>query len=66
IAKASCLSFSSTFTEQTYQELDEALKIEHILLQKGFQNFITNPLLQPILSDWYMMQNIQEEDMSDI
>ncbi|CAG8809968.1 22052_t:CDS:2, partial [Cetraspora pellucida] len=89
----------STFTKQTYKELDEALKIKHILLQKniefdfiyyhntlqmiyylidegedscfqnvgqGFQNFIMDPLLQPILSDWYMMQNIQEEDMFDI
>ncbi|CAG8838744.1 33640_t:CDS:1, partial [Racocetra persica] len=34
IAKASCLSFSFTFTNQIYIELDEALKIEHILLLK--------------------------------
>ncbi|CAG8810846.1 5350_t:CDS:2, partial [Cetraspora pellucida] len=34
VAKASRLSFSFTFTEQTYKELDNALKIEHILLLK--------------------------------
>ncbi|CAG8831313.1 8684_t:CDS:1, partial [Cetraspora pellucida] len=34
VTKASCLSFSFTFTEQTYKELDNALKIEHILLLK--------------------------------
>ncbi|CAG8788124.1 16770_t:CDS:2, partial [Cetraspora pellucida] len=96
IAKASCLSFSFTFTEQTYMELDEALKIEHVLLLKvkysqlwdtrkhlrenqgsgkdshfqyigqGFQKFTTDPLLQPILSDWHMAQNIQEKDMNVI
>ncbi|RIB07235.1 hypothetical protein C2G38_2274912 [Gigaspora rosea] len=32
---------------------------------QGFQNFMMDPLLQPILSDWYMTQNIQEEDMAD-
>ncbi|CAG8842258.1 46456_t:CDS:2, partial [Gigaspora margarita] len=149
VAKASHLSFSFTFTEQTYMELDEALKIEHIFLLKiistnlpnlhinrhhvqnahnfgmlvnisvgikeavhkifkgsvskmncknvefdlirwhntlqtirylidrgkdsrflhigqGFQKFTTDPLLQPILSDWYMTQNIQEKGTIDI
>ncbi|RIB08046.1 hypothetical protein C2G38_2045490 [Gigaspora rosea] len=37
VAKASRLSFSFIFTNQTYTELDEALKIEHILLLKDFQ-----------------------------
>lgn len=27
---------------------------------QGFQNFTTDPLLQPILSDWYMTQGIQD------
>ncbi|CAG8576314.1 12155_t:CDS:2, partial [Dentiscutata heterogama] len=33
-----------------------------------FRNFTTDPLLQPILSDWYMTQNIQDtqEDTADI
>ncbi|CAG8791862.1 6585_t:CDS:2, partial [Dentiscutata erythropus] len=152
VAKASRLSFSFTFTEQTYMELNEALKIKHIILLKlfpdnfnnlpnlhinrhhvqnarnfgilvnisvgikkavhkifkssvpkmncknvefdliqwhnilqtirylidretdshflhigqGFRNFTTNLLLQPILSDWYMIQNIQEKDTIDI
>lgn len=34
IAKASQLSFNSTFTKQTYKELEEALKIEHDYLLK--------------------------------
>ncbi|CAG8626541.1 9112_t:CDS:2 [Racocetra persica] len=38
VMKASCLSFSFTFTNQTYIELDEALKIEHILLLKKHQD----------------------------
>ncbi|CAG8462986.1 8987_t:CDS:2, partial [Funneliformis caledonium] len=62
ITKASCLSFSFTFTEQIYKELEETLRIEHNRLLKGFQSFNTDPLLQPILSDWYMTQNIQKED----
>ncbi|CAG8843173.1 14031_t:CDS:2, partial [Gigaspora margarita] len=154
VAKASRLSFSFTFTNQTYLELDKALKIEHIFLLKlfpgnfnnlpnlhinqhhvqnarnfgplvnisvgvkeavhkifkssvskmnckniefdlirrhntlqmirylidrgkdscfqhigqGFRNFTVDPLLQPILSDWYMTQNIQDiqEDTADI
>ncbi|RIB25024.1 hypothetical protein C2G38_2279499 [Gigaspora rosea] len=151
LPKIFATSASFTFTEQTYIELDEALKIEHALLLKffpdsfnnlpnlhinrhhvqnarnfgmlantsvgikemvhkifkssvskmnckniefdfirrhntlqtirylinggmdsrfphigqGFQNFTMDPLLQPILSDWYITQNIQEEDMAD-
>ena len=33
---------------------------------QGFQHFVTDPLLQPILSDWYMTQGTQEEDIIDI
>ena len=33
---------------------------------QGFQIFTTDPLLQPILSDWYMTQGTQEEDIIDI
>ena len=33
---------------------------------QGFQHFVTDPLLQPILSDWYMTQGIQEKDIIDI
>ncbi|CAG8676641.1 10253_t:CDS:10, partial [Dentiscutata erythropus] len=32
----------------------------------SFQNFTTDPLLQSILSDWYMIQNNQEKDTIDI
>ncbi|CAG8546546.1 12384_t:CDS:1, partial [Cetraspora pellucida] len=39
---------------------------QHIV--QGFRNFTIDPLLQPILSDWYMTQNIQDiqEDTADI
>jgi hypothetical protein len=33
---------------------------------RGFQNFITDPLLQPVLSDWYMTQDLQTEDTIEI
>ena len=33
---------------------------------QGFQHFVTDPLLQPILSDWYMTQDLQKEDITDI
>ena len=32
---------------------------------QGFQYFIKDPLLQPILSDWYMTQDFQKEDTTD-
>ncbi|CAG8752723.1 40833_t:CDS:2, partial [Gigaspora margarita] len=35
-------------------------------IEQGFQNFKMDLLLQPILSDWYMMQNVQEEEPADI
>lgn len=34
VAKASYLSFSFNFTEKTYEELEDALRIKHILLLK--------------------------------
>lgn len=34
VAKVSCLSFSFSFTEQTYRELKDALRIEHDILLK--------------------------------
>ncbi|CAB4494408.1 unnamed protein product [Rhizophagus irregularis] len=94
VAKVSCLSFSFTFTEQTYKELKDALRIEHDILLKnieldfirryntlqtirhliddgkddrfstigqGFLNLTTDPLLHPLLSDWYIMRDIQKE-----
>jgi len=34
---------------------------------RGFLDFTTDSLLHPILSDWYMTQDIQEEeDASDV
>jgi hypothetical protein len=39
VAKASCLSFSFTFTEQTYGELEDALRIEHDILLKVHFHF---------------------------
>jgi len=33
---------------------------------QGFLNLTTDPLLYPILSDWYMTQGIQKTDPSDI
>ncbi|CAG8798226.1 21876_t:CDS:2, partial [Cetraspora pellucida] len=66
VAKASCLSFSFTFTEQTYMELDEGKDSCFQYIGQGFQKFTTDPLLQPILSDWHMAQNIQEKDTNVI
>ncbi|CAB5192117.1 unnamed protein product [Rhizophagus irregularis] len=75
IAKASHLCFSLTFTEQAYKELEKLLRIEHNILLKiidfhalkqGFQKLTTDPLLHSILSDWYMTQIIQKEDITDI
>ncbi|PKC56241.1 hypothetical protein RhiirA1_402281 [Rhizophagus irregularis] len=42
VAKVSCLSFSFTFTEQTYKELKDALRIEHDILLKVFPDDFTN------------------------
>jgi hypothetical protein len=38
VAKASRLSFSSVFTEQIYEELEKALRVEHIILLKVIIN----------------------------
>jgi hypothetical protein len=32
---------------------------------QGFQQFTKDPLLQPILSDWYMTQDLQKKDTTD-
>lgn len=32
---------------------------------QGFLNFTKDPLLYPILSNWYMTQGLQEEDTTD-
>ncbi|PKY54686.1 hypothetical protein RhiirA4_473628, partial [Rhizophagus irregularis] len=35
-------------------------------IKQGFQKLTTDPLLHSILSDWYMTQIIQKEDITDI
>lgn len=46
--------------------IDKGKDIRFLKIGQGFQNFTMDPLLQSILSDWYMTQDIQKEDMTDI